>query len=302
MSQFNSLLVPLDGSRAAAASLGCAAWLASRLDARLHILSATENPLPAREELARLHVPKSYWPLIILHQASKYPEEAILAAAEEYEVDLIAMRASGWSGEKARTLAPDAFEAVGHVTRAVMEQSTAPVLLLPVSYHEDLPWRHALVPVSGEPETDDALMLAVSLANALNLDVHVAHVMDHETRERGLAAAARYADALHHEYPQQLDELVRRNLPQPTTEECCCITDVSLVRGEIASELLKLIREKAISLIVVGWHGRFMAGHAEVLKELLPVVTRPMLLVKPIPRPIFRLKVGEEIERRRNTA
>jgi hypothetical protein len=77
---------------------------------------------------------------------------------------------------------------------------------------------------------------------------------------------------------------------------------VSLVRGEIASELLKLIREKGISLIVVGWHGRFMAGHAEVLKELLPVVTRPMLLVKPVPRPIFSLKVGEEIGRRRHTA
>jgi len=299
MSRFHSLLVPLDGSRIAAASLGCAAWLASRLGARLHILSATNNPLPAREELARLHIPESYWPLVILHQAAKFPEEAILAAAEEYDADLIAMSASGESVEEARPITPDGFEAVGHVTRTVIEQSMAPVLLVPVSYHEDLPWRHVLVPVSGEPETDDALMLAVALANALNLDVHVAHVMDHETRESGLAAAARYADALHHEYPQQLAELVRRNLPQPTTEECYCITDVSLVRGEIASELLKLIREKAISLIVVGWHGRFMAGHAEVLKELLPVVTRPMLLVKPIPRPSFRLKVGREIERRR---
>jgi nucleotide-binding universal stress UspA family protein len=301
MSPFTSLLVPLNGSRAAAASLGSVAWLASRLNARLHILSSTNNPLPVREELARLRVPESYWPLIILHQAPKFPEEAILAAAEELDADLIAMSASGESVEKARTQAPEAFGAFGHVTRAVIEQSRAPVLLLPVSYHEDLPWRHVLVPVSGEPETDDALTLAVSLSNALNLDVHVAHVMNRGTRGRGLAAAAHYADALHHEYPQQLAELVCRNLPQPTTEECLCITNVSLVRGEIASELLKLMGEEHISLIVVGWHGHFMAGHAKVLKELLPVVTCPILLVKPPRRHPFKLKVGSEIEQQKST-
>jgi len=296
MSPFACLLVPLDGSRAAAASLGCGTWLASRLEAKLHILSATMTPLPAREELARLRVPEGYWSQIILHQAPQFPEEAILAAIEELNADLIVMSASGEGSEKRLSEELGAF-GIGHVTRAVIEQSAVPVLLLPGSYREDLPWRHALVPMSGESETDDALSLAVTLANALELEVHIVHVMDGAPHAGGLATATHYADAMHHEYPQQLGQLVRRTLPHLSVEECRCITDVALARGEIASEVFNIVTEKHVNVVVVGWHGRFMTGHAEVLKELLEVITCPILLVKPARRPAFELKVGEEMEK-----
>jgi len=295
MSQFESLLVPLDGSRAATASLSCATWLAARLNARLHLLSATTMPLPAREELARLRVPEAYWSQIILHQAPQFPEAAMLAAIEAYKTDLIVMSASGESAERVQSQASGTFRKVGHVTRVVIERTTIPVLLLPPSYREDLPWRHMLVPISGEAEADDALTLAVALANELKLDVHVVHVMGGPLRESGLAAMAHYADAIHHEYPQQLTQLIHRTLPHLRAEECRCITDVTLARGDIASELLKLIRDKRINVMVVGWHGRFIRGHAEVLKELLSVITCPILLVKPAQRPAFKLKVGPEI-------
>jgi alpha,alpha-trehalose phosphorylase len=55
----------------AARALGCAVWLAARLGARLHILSATPQERPAREELTRLKVPGAHWPLITLHQARR---------------------------------------------------------------------------------------------------------------------------------------------------------------------------------------------------------------------------------------
>lgn len=292
MTRFASLLAPLDGSHAAAASLGCAAWLAARLNAKLHVLSATTTRLPAREELTRLHVPQAYWPHIILHQASEFPEEAILAAILEHDADIVIMSALGETAEKTPARRPDAL-IVGHVVRAVIEQSRAPVLLLPPAYRENLPWRNLLVPLSGEPETDDALALAVMLANALGLHVHIAHVIGRGPDRSGLAAAAHYADAPHHEYPQQLAELVRRNMPNLSDEECHCIAGVALVQGDIAGELLNLIGEKRIDLIVVGWHGRFATGHAGVLKDLLPAITCPVLLVKAAPGPAFQLNVGE---------
>lgn len=295
MALFSTILVPLDGSQTAALSLGCANWLAKRLGARLHLFSATSSVLPAREELARLNVPEDYWPQIMLHQAPEYPEDAVLAAIERYGVELLVMTAQGHTAEAQRKGEDDPFRIVGHVTRTVIEHSSVPVLLLPPRYKEALPWERALVPVSGEVEGNEALMFAVRLANALNLVIHVAHVSD-SSDETGIAARARYADAAHHEYPGQLQELVNRSLPKYTPAECRCIQDVSLVRGDVGAELLALIERKRSSVIIIGWHGQFMAGHARVIKGLLRSVTCPLLLLKSAVQPPFRLKVGEDIE------
>lgn len=296
MSLFHSILVPLDGSRIAARSLGCALWLAARLRARLHVLSATSCELPAREELARLQVAEEHWPHIVLHQAPAYPEQAILDAVDRHRVELVVMTAGGETAEAPAAGTPGATPRVGHVARAVIERSPVPVLLLPPGYREALPWTRLLVPVSGEAEGDEALALAVRLAGTLDLEVHVAHVADAAAGDESLEARARYADALHHEYPRQLEEFVGRALPRCTPEECRRITDVALCRGEVAAELRALIERSQASALVVGWHGRFMAGHARVLKELIDVISRPVLLVKAAATAPVRLHVGEAIE------
>ncbi|HVQ74166.1 MAG TPA: universal stress protein [Candidatus Binatia bacterium] len=295
MSVFASILVPLDGSRLAARSLGCATWLAARLGARLHILSATPHELPAREEAARLLVPEEHWPLITLHQGPAYPEGAILAALARYDIGLIVMSAGGQTAEAAVAAEPGPDGIVGHVTRAIIEQSPVPVLLLPPNYRESLPWERTLVPVSGEVGVDEALALAVRLANALDLEVQVAHVADVDTGDEGLAARARYADALHHEYPRQLDEFVSRALPHCSPEECRRIEEVALCHGDAAGELRRLIERKRVSILVIGWRGQFMTGRARVLKQLIQAITTPLLLVRATARMPFRLKVGEEI-------
>jgi nucleotide-binding universal stress UspA family protein len=298
MKHFASLLVPLDGSRAAARTLGCATWLASSLHAKLHILCATRQALSAREEIVRLHVPEAYWEMIILHQTSGAPDEAILAAAAKHDANLIIMSSQGETADRQPETfrqSPNPFAAVGHVTRAIIERSAAPVLLMPPHYREDLPWKRVLTPLSGE-DADEALMLAITLANALELEVHVVHVLDEPARDRGLASTVRYADAVHHEYPQQLAELVRRAAPGCTRAECQCITEVALSRGDVLTQLREHIETKHISLLVVGWRGRFITGHADVLKSLLNVVACPLLLVKAHERGPFKLRVSRELE------
>jgi nucleotide-binding universal stress UspA family protein len=231
--------------------------------------------------------------VITLHQAPAYPADAILSALARFDVGLVVMTARG-EGAEAAAKAQDPGRIVGHVTRAVIERSPVPVLLLPPGYREALPWRRALVPLSGEAEADEALVLAVRLAGALDLQVCVAHVAD--VGDEGLAARTRYADALHHEYPGQLEELVGRLLPHCRPEEVGRIQDVMLCYGEVAGQLLERIERQRISLLVVGWHGRFEAGRARVLKHLLLTVTIPILLVKPAARAPFRLRIGKEIE------
>jgi nucleotide-binding universal stress UspA family protein len=293
---FPSILVPLDGSHIAAQSLGCATWLASRLGSRLHILSATARELPAREELSRLNIPEKHWPLITLHQAPAYPAEAVLAAVQRHETKLVVMTARGATAETASTEKPAAPKIIGGVARAIIERGAEPVLLLPTNYREALPWERILVPLSGEADVDEALLLAVRLADALDNEVHVVHVADSDPSEESLSARARYADALHHEYPRQLEEFVSRALPQCTPEECRRIVDIALCHGDIVAELLNLIERKRVSVIVAGWHGRLLTGRARVLTQMIEAITVPILLVKPEKRTKLRLKVGEEIE------
>jgi hypothetical protein len=150
--------------------------------------------------------------------------------------------------------------------------------------------------VSGEAEADEALALAVRLADALDLEVHVAHVAESEAGDEGLAARARYADALHHEYPGQLEELVSRALPRCGPEARRRIEDIALGQGDAAAEQLALIERKRVSALVVGWQGRFMTCRARVLKQLIQAIASPVLLVKPEPRTPLRLKVGRRSE------
>jgi nucleotide-binding universal stress UspA family protein len=168
-----SILVPLDGS-GRCARVRCGMGLATRFNAKVHVLSASPKPAPAQEALDRLRVAEEYRSLIVLHQAASYPADAILSALKAYSVELLIMSARG---EASETTA-DTGEIAGHVTRAVIEASPVPVLLLPSHYRERLPWRSAMVPLSGEPAGDEALALAVRLANELGLRIDIVHVSD----------------------------------------------------------------------------------------------------------------------------
>jgi nucleotide-binding universal stress UspA family protein len=297
MKVFASILVPLDGSKAAAKSLGSAVWIAAQLKAKLHILNATERPLPAREALVKLRIPEEYWSRITLHQAptgpETDPEQVILNAARGFDIDLLVMAACGETVD--RQAKPELLTETGHVARTILEHCEAPVLLIPPAYVEQLPWRSILVPVSGETEVDEVLNLAVRLARALKIGVQIAHVVD-EGRY-GYTTEVQYADSPYHEYAGRLQELINRAALQCSPTECHWIVeDVYLCRGDIVEEVLELIHRKHIGLLAVGWHGKFLQGHARVLKAFLEQVSCPLLLVKSPPPPPFELKVGEAIE------
>jgi nucleotide-binding universal stress UspA family protein len=210
----------------------------------------------------------------------------------EHAVRLLVITARGESAERARANG----RLVGHVTSAVIGKSPVPVLLLPTAYEEALPWRTAIVPVSGEPVAGDALATAVRLAAEIDLDLHAVHVTGSGSGESGIDAMARYTDAVHHEYPRQFEELVAGAFAGCTGDLCRPVKDVTLVRGDVATELIRLAGASRASLIVAGWHGQFGGGRSEVLKQLLQAVSCPVLLVKRAGRMPFRLKVEEAFQ------
>src|SRR5690606_38561180 len=97
MSQFASLLLPLDGSEEAAKGAGCALWLAQALDATLHVLHAAAQPLPQDQALARLHLAGAPQARVVLHQATGNAGAAVREMIARHSVDLVAMSARGES-------------------------------------------------------------------------------------------------------------------------------------------------------------------------------------------------------------
>ena len=128
-----------------------------------------------------------------------------------------------------------------------------------------------MVPVACE----DALALAAQLASALDVSVNVVHVANPSTTDEGLDVRARYSDALHHEYPGQLDELVMRALPLLPIKERHRIESVYLRSGDVLERLAEIIPGDGNSAVVVGWHGTLGSGHAELLKGLIGRITSP---------------------------
>ena len=294
MTMFSSVLVPLDGSPMAARSFECAAWLAQRVEARLHVLTATDGERSPRDELRRLRVPERYWPDIEIHQTSDSPETAIIEASARYDVRLVVMSARGESFERAEHLEPE--QVVGHVAGFVIERCPVPVILTPPQYRVVLPWKRLIAPISGACACEDALALAVPLAYDLDISVRVVHVANPDAADEGLDVRARYSDALHHEYPGQLDELVMRALPLLPIKERHRIESVYVRSGNVLARLLEIVEGERNSAVVVGWRGTLSAGRAPLLKGLIGRITSPLLLVKQRARRLSRLNTGEEFE------
>lgn len=290
MSTFSSILVPLDGSLAAARSLECAAWLAERLHARLHVLTAADTPQSPRDELRRLHVSESRWRSLELHQVSDIAERAIVEAADRHDVDLLVLSARGDS------LPSDDDRILGHVARSVLERYSRPVLLTPPRYREVRPWDGLIVPISGAVACDDALSIAARVASDLDISVKVVHVANPNAADEGLDVRARYADALHHEYSGQLEGLLARALPLLPSRQRQRVEGVRVSGGNVLGRVVDVVAAAPGAALVAGWHGNLGPGRAELLKGLIGTVSCPLLLVKQRTRRSSQLNIGEALD------
>ena len=107
-----------------------------------------------------------------------------------------------------------------------------------------------------------------------------------------------YADALAHECPARLNQMVERGLAGGANGEAGCVHEILLRTGDAASVLLEQVARHGASVLALGWHGAFGGGRALVLKRLLDEAECALLLVRGTERVGTRLKVGSEIDAR----
>lgn len=282
MNRFASILLPLDGSSEAARGASCALWLAQALGATLHVLHATEQPLPAREALSRLRLPDPQGSHVVLHQLAGDAGIAVIDAIDAYAVDLVILSARGET----------ASASLGGVAQTILERSPVPVLLLPARYRETHPWKSVLVAASGEAAADKALEAAAQLAAVLHLRVHVVHSAD----GAGTAALGSYADSPHHEIAGRLSGMVERGLACCAPDEACCVASIRLADGEPAAVLLDELARNESGVLALGWHGSLDAGRAPVLRKLLGKAECALLLVRRAEHSEAILNVGTDID------
>ena len=184
---FQSLLVPLDGSQLAEASLPAAVYLAQTLDASLMLLHLIERNAPEQvhgeQHLGTLEEAHAYLTALIqrmpggirvaehIHRSGVNDvAHGVVDHAEELAIDLIILCTHGRGGVRSWLF--------GSIAQQVIALGHTPVLLVdPAASQKSFACRRLLVPLDGEPAHEQGLSMAANLACQYGAELHLLMVV-----------------------------------------------------------------------------------------------------------------------------
>jgi len=194
-----TIVVPLDGSDAAARALPAATWLAEKLDADVRLL-VTSFGADVAEEEAYLASQAASTGLVHISSAvlrKVFPPRGIVEAVDALPDGVLCMTTRG-RGAVAEFL-------LGSVSDAVLREATAPIVLVgpacdPVEAQTS---KEMVVAVDGSAGSLEAVTTAATWARELHLDVHLVTVeppglpedVYDPARSKALTAGAAILDA-----------------------------------------------------------------------------------------------------------
>jgi nucleotide-binding universal stress UspA family protein len=282
---FKKILVPLDGTPTAAVAVSLALRLARLASAELvlvRVVSANGSKAAAGQTyldgVASDLPPDGPRAETLVRTGS--PGEAIVAAVQDQQADLVVMATHGRSGLARAT--------AGSVTEHVLTHSAAPVLTLRQGTESRAAMTKLLVPVDGTPGGTVALDVAVGLARTTGASIvllqvtepihlsildlpfgTLASAMEPSWEEEDRAAAQHYVDGLVARLQRIGVTAVGRSLI-----------------GSPAGTISQVARESEVDMIVMSTHAltgpvRTLLG--SVADEVVRTSNRPVLLVR-IPR------------------
>ncbi|MCX6362908.1 MAG: universal stress protein [Actinobacteria bacterium] len=165
---------------------------------------------------------------------------------------------------------------LGHVTQALLERPTAPLLLVRPGMRRLTTLRRLVVPLEGSPSASSAMRHADDALCKRGREIVMLHVVTRSTPdERGSFPAPRIVDQEHYEWSAWQDEFCMRfsQCPEGGRHRVCMRV------GEPAPTIVKEAQAVAAELIVLSWSGSFAEGHGAVVKKLLDTAPCPLLIV-----------------------
>ncbi len=275
-----TIIVPLDGSIEAKASLPVARLVSEITGAALRVVYVAEGERTQQQMLRELKLGRREETLgLMIDRVEGPPAEAIVRTARERQAMLIVMTTRGASDYQGRALRP--------VPEQVINAATCPMLLVRPENAPRLSQmkalRRILLPLDGAPSTMCVVGPAVSLADKSRAELDVLYVAQLNTQaaqEPGTLTTPRYIDQPQYEWPAWVQECVERFCA--FIGECppAAPTRVFVRYGEPSAEILQFASEHESDLIVLEWRGHLDPVHSGTTRDVLTRAQCPVLLLR----------------------
>lgn len=294
VSQYDKVLIPLDGSPVAEEILAHLAFLGAPEEIELELLNVV---VPAQYAVTAPQMGMIDVIGYLVEGAGQYVnrQKAALQAkgysvtshvlkgdaaltivnlAQTDGAKLIAMTTHGRTGLSRWAL--------GSVTERVIQQSTLPLLLVRPETAPITQLRQLLVPLDGSELAEDALTQAVMLAKmsgASILLVQITHELD-EGNRRILFPREEEADEALAQWLQDAETYLQ-SVKHELLEQGLAV-ETLVKAGDPATEICRVVASRAIDLVVMSTHGRsgmrrWMYG--SVANKVLRGLAHPLLLI-----------------------
>ena len=157
-----------------------------------------------------------------------------------------------------------------------------------------------VVPISGEQQNNEALSLALKIADETKTPVTLVHVEKSEQicswTPSGIESVG---EQIYHEYTHHLDKIVTECSPYSSLKERKQVTHIEHLSGKSGKEpqaISNFLKKSPRGLLVLEWKGVLVEGHASIIKELVKTTVSPILIVKMAPQAKSKLKFGREFK------
>ena len=294
---FKNILVPLDGSKLAEASLAPAAFLAQTFKSPVTLLHILEQDAPAEVHKERHLTQPDEAEAYLKEAARAFPAgvkiethvhtlpvadvvgSIVEHATTEFRPDLIVMCTHGRGGVR------DVL--FGNIAQQVVAHTTTPLLLIKPDA-SSFKLEKILIPLDPDSAHDDSLPLAKSFAKFFDAQLHLLSVIPTFSTLGGEQAAI---STLMPATMQALLDMKEENAQQDLRMHMDELRDAGLkataqtVRGDPASTIVKIAEQSGADIIILSTHGKagIDAFWARSVAPKVAQLTKTPLLLMPLP-------------------